>query len=174
MFTMNFPIYKLPLLYILVVKVRPYYAKLYLTTTIYIVGKKTGYDSWLQDGISEYEKRLTKLITCQTVFLKDDNDLIERSRSNAIRGKCFALDECGKEYSSREFSSLVFRAFEEGGAHVSFIVGGFNGLPDEIRQKYPLISLSKLTWTHQFARLLLMEQIYRAAMIHSGSSYHKD
>lgn len=63
---------------------------------------------------------------------------------------------------------------EEGGAQLSFIVGGFDGLPDKIKIKYPLISLSNLTWTHQMARLLLIEQIYRATEIRKNSKYHKD
>lgn len=147
----------------------------FLTVTIYIVGKKIGSGNWLSEGINEYEKRLQKFMNVNTVFLKDDNELINKSEIGFSKvGKVFALDEYGKEYTSREFSDAVFKGFEEGGAQVAFVVGGFAGLPDEIRKKYPLISLSKLTWTHQFARLLLVEQIYRATMIHKGTPYHKD
>jgi 23S rRNA (pseudouridine1915-N3)-methyltransferase len=68
----------------------------------------------------------------------------------------------------------VYKSFEDGGSHVSFIIGGFAGLPDGIRSAYPLLTLSKMTWTHQMARLLLLEQIYRASEIFKGSAYHKD
>jgi 23S rRNA (pseudouridine1915-N3)-methyltransferase len=91
-----------------------------------------------------------------------------------MKGVILALDESGKEYTSREFEKVLYKSFEEGGAHVTFIIGGFSGLPTEIKKKYPLISLSKMTWTHQFARLLLVEQIYRSTEIHKGSGYHKD
>jgi 23S rRNA (pseudouridine1915-N3)-methyltransferase len=63
---------------------------------------------------------------------------------------------------------------EKGGANVTFIIGAYDGLPEEIRSKYPLISLSQMTWTHSMARLLLIEQVYRASEIRKGSGYHKE
>jgi 23S rRNA (pseudouridine1915-N3)-methyltransferase len=146
--------------------------KRYLTITIYIVGKKNSGEEWIAKGISEYEKRISSCATCETNFLKSNSDLIKSAKS--ARGVILALDETGLEYSSREFSKLLFDSFEKGGSHVSFVIGGFDGLPNEIKQAYPLISLSKMTWTHQMSRLLLIEQIYRAIEIHKGSSYHKD
>lgn len=85
-----------------------------------------------------------------------------------------ALDENGKQFDSIQFSKTLYDGFEDGGAHVSFIIGGFAGLPQEIRDNFPLISLSQMTWTHQMARLLLIEQIYRAYEIRKGSNYHKE
>ena len=111
-------------------------------------------------------------MTLTTTYFKSDEDLVVASRG--LRGIAFALDETGKELTSREFSKTMYKAFEDGGTHVAFIIGGFSGLPQEIKDRYPLLSLSKMTWTHQMARLLLLEQIYRAAEIHKGSGYHKD
>lgn len=149
------------------------FTKLYLTTTIYIVGKRTGGENWIQSGCAEYEKRLQPVMQLQTIFLKTDDDLLKACKT--LRGSVFALDENGKQHSSIQFTNLLYeQGFREGGSHVSFIVGGFAGLPEQIRSAYPLISLSKMTWTHQMARLLLIEQVYRASEIMKGSSYHKE
>ena len=78
------------------------------------------------------------------------------------------------------FKTLLFmdlyKKLEEGGATLTFVIGGFAGLPQDVKddKTIPLISLSKMTWTHQMCRLLLIEQVYRASEIHRGSGYHKD
>jgi len=89
-------------------------------------------------------------------------------------GYIIAMDETGKQLTSNDFSSYVFKSFEDGGASVSFVIGGADGLPRAIQSSYPLISLSMMTWTHQMARLLLIEQVYRAVEIRKGSKYHKE
>ena len=143
-----------------------------LTVNILLVGKKNGAEQYIVDGCAEYEKRLSTSMNIFTTFLKTDKDLVEKA--NSLRGCVFALDENGKEYTSRDFSKAVYDGFEEGGSHVGFIIGGFSGLPIQVKNNFRLISLSKMPFTHQFARLLLLEQIYRAAEIHKGSGYHKD
>ena len=74
----------------------------------------------------------------------------------------------------RDFSAYFYKNVQDGGASINFVIGGFDGLPDILLKKYPSLSLSKMTWTHQMARLLLIEQIYRATEIYKGSGYHKD
>lgn len=143
-----------------------------LTTNIIVVGKRNGGEEWISSGYAEYEKRLKPIMTLQTTFLKSDEELIQAAK--ASKGYIIALDEKGKQHASIEFTELLYSSFEKGGATVSFIIGGFAGLPAEIRNNYPLISLSKMTWTHTMARLLLTEQIYRATEIRKGSGYHKD
>jgi 23S rRNA (pseudouridine1915-N3)-methyltransferase len=136
-----------------------------------IIGKKTTED-WIMEGIAEYEMRLRPIMTLQTNFFKSNDALLSAMKN--VKGIVLAMDETGKQHTSREFSKLVYKSLEDGGSHLCFVVGGFDGLPDEIRNQYQLISLSKMTWTHQMARLLLIEQIYRASEIHKGSNYHKD
>lgn len=144
-----------------------------LTTNIFIVGKRNGGEEWIQSGCEEYEKRLKPVMDVTTVFLKSDEELIKTSRQ--LKGAVFALDETGKQYSSLDFTNVLYeKGFIVGGSQVNFLVGGFSGLPIEIKNKFHLLSLSKMTWTHQMARLLLIEQIYRAAEIRKGSSYHKE
>jgi len=146
--------------------------KRFLTTNIFIVGKKNGGEEFIYKGYEMYEKRLTPVMKINTIFLKSDEALVEAIR--ATKGAVIALDENGSQYSSRDFSNVVYKGLEDGGATLSFVIGGFAGLPPEIKKSYPLMSLSKMTWTHQMARLLLIEQIYRAVEIRKGSGYHKD
>ena len=88
-------------------------------------------------------------------------------------GSVIALDPLGKTCTSEEFCELLFAAIERGGSRLSFIIGGAEGLPKEVRADAKLVSLSRLTFTHQMARLVLAEQIYRATEIRKGSGYHK-
>lgn len=143
-----------------------------LTVNIIVVGRKNGAEDWIDAGCFEYEKRLTGSLNVKTTFVKTDLDLQKAAES--AKGLVLALDETGKEMASSEFSVFLYKSLEKGGARVSFLVGGFAGLPVEIKKKYPLISISKMTWTHQMIRLLLTEQLYRACEIHKGSSYHKE
>jgi 23S rRNA (pseudouridine1915-N3)-methyltransferase len=144
----------------------------HLTTNIVVVGKKNGGEEWISSGYGEYEKRLKPIMNLQTVFLKSDDELVRAAET--AKGYVIALDEKGKHHTSQEFTEMLYKAFTDGGSTVTFIIGGFAGLPPEIRSKFPLISLSKMTWTHTMARLLLTEQIYRATEIRKGSSYHKE
>lgn len=145
-----------------------------LTTNILVVGKKNSVEPWIAEGISEYEKRLKPIMTMTTIFFKCDDDLTRYCEAGKGTGSIVLLDENGKHLTSREFSAYFYKSIEKGGATISLVVGGFDGLPDELRGKFPAISLSKMTWTHQMARMLLIEQIYRASEIQKGSGYHKD
>ena len=145
-----------------------------LTFNIHLVGKKSGLEPFIAEGILEYERRLTSSTRVLTFFHKSDDELVETVAK--IRGPIFALDENGIQYSSRDFSKAIFKAYEDGGSYLTFVIGGFAGLPPEIRhsQSCQFVSLSRLTWTHEMARLLLMEQIYRSFEIRKNSKYHKD
>jgi 23S rRNA (pseudouridine1915-N3)-methyltransferase len=147
-----------------------------LHVNILVVGRKAHVEPWIATGCDEYAKRLSGagaggLSVC-TEFLKNDEALVKAVEET--RGAIFALDETGKTCSSREFSDRLYSAFQDGGARVTFVIGAFDGLPSEVKTTVPLLSLGKMTWTHQMARLLLLEQIYRAAEIRKGSAYHKN
>ena len=143
-----------------------------LNVNLFVVGKRSGGEPWIADGCFEYEKRLKPIMSIQTTFFKDDDGLIRAAQSN----KCpiIALDENGRQCTSHEFTDLLYKTLGEGGASTTFIIGGFAGLPKEIKSTHKLVSLSKMTWTHSMARLLLMEQIYRATEIKKGSKYHQE
>lgn len=78
----------------------------------------------------------------------------------------FLLSEEGKEFTSVEFSNIIKE-------NVFFVIGGPFGLSENIKGKYKLISLSKMTFPHEIARLLLVEQIYRGISIAKKLPYHK-
>jgi len=139
--------------------------------TIYSVGKTK--EAWLQTAIDLYTQRLRSVVEVECVWVKDDPALA----AQVVRSKdaCIVLDERGKLCTSVEFTDQFYRALEDGGSRLSFFIGGADGLPPELKaDQKRLLSLSKLTFTHQMARLLLVEQIYRATEIRKGTGYHKD
>lgn len=86
-----------------------------------------------------------------------------------------ALDERGRALSSAELAALVGRLRDEGERDLAFVIGGPDGLDDTIRERARLVlGLGRLTWPHQLVRVLLAEQLYRAATILSGHPYHRD
>lgn len=84
------------------------------------------------------------------------------------------LDEHGKEYSSIEFAKWVQKTRDEGSSKITFVIGGDNGFPEEyLNKKHIKISLSKMTLQHDLARLIFLEQLYRAFTIINRHPYHR-
>lgn len=85
------------------------------------------------------------------------------------------LDECGKEYTSREFASQIDRKMVQGIKRLVFVIGGPYGFSQEMYDRAnEKISLSRMTFTHEMVRLFFVEQIYRAMTILRGEPYHHD
>ena len=85
-----------------------------------------------------------------------------------------AMDELGKQYTSRSFSKLFSSWMNMGHGLVTFVIGGADGLPSTVKKKADLtIGLSKMTLPHRLARLLTVEQIYRALCIINNVPYQK-
>jgi 23S rRNA (pseudouridine1915-N3)-methyltransferase len=115
------------------------------------------------------------------VWHKNDADLVssvmaDHKKQHAV----ILLDPRGKTYSSEKFSHQFFSWLDAGGSRATFIIGGADGLPPELNldsttmskdTHFPSVSLSTLTMTHQFCRILLIEQIYRATEIRKGMLY---
>lgn len=86
-----------------------------------------------------------------------------------------ALDERGKQYTSREFSRLLREQHDEGCRDMAFLIGGADGLAPSVREGADrVLSLGHATWPHLLVRGLLAEQIYRAQQIDAGHPYHRD
>lgn len=86
-----------------------------------------------------------------------------------------AMDERGKALTSRKFSELLVRLRDEGVRDVAFLIGGADGHLPEVRQRADhTLSLGALTLPHMLARVILAEQLWRAAAIASGHPYHRD
>ena len=86
-----------------------------------------------------------------------------------------ALDERGKQHTSREFAQFLKRQYDEGIRDVAFLIGGADGLAVSLREgTNQVMSLGQATWPHLLVRGLLAEQIYRAQQIVAGHPYHRD
>ncbi|WP_407167897.1 23S rRNA (pseudouridine(1915)-N(3))-methyltransferase RlmH [Bradyrhizobium sp. ORS 111] len=85
-----------------------------------------------------------------------------------------ALDERGKSVDSASFARQLGRWRDEGTANTVFVIGGADGLSPELQRKASLrIAFGSATWPHQMVRVMLLEQIYRAATILAGHPYHR-
>ena len=90
-------------------------------------------------------------------------------------GIVIALDERGKTLGSDDFARRVGRWRDDGKTALSFVIGGADGLDPGFVAKADLaLSFSPLTWPHQLVRIMLAEQLYRAATILSGHPYHRE
>ena len=139
---------------------------------IFSIGKTK--EKWLEEALAEYLKRLTQTATIDFILAKNDEQLTTLVENEATRGTLIiCLDAEGKVLDSDQFSCYLMHQLEAGGSRLSLVIGGSDGLPAAFKQTYPLLSLSKLTFTHQIIRLILVEQIYRALEIAKGSKYHK-
>lgn len=154
-----------------------------LQVTIRLVGRKG--DKWIEEGVDMYQKRLKSAnLDLETVWYKTDDALIQSVIGDYQKQRpVILLDPNGKiPSSSEEFATNLYQWLEQGGSRTTFVIGGAQGLPPDLRLSRPspplsvtpqLLSLSHLTFPHQLARLLLVEQIYRASEIRKGSEYHK-
>lgn len=140
-----------------------------LKCKIFSVGKTK--EQWLEMAIGEYVKRLQKVLSFEFIWAKDDVQLERLVEKES--GEIICLDVLGKMHDSESFSDYIISAFERGGSKLSIVIGGAEGLPSYMKKKYPLVSLSPMTMTHQCTRLILIEQIYRGLEIARGSKYHK-
>lgn len=132
-------------------------------------------ERFTQEWINEFLKRLNKYCKLEIVEIKENNkkkegeELIKRIKENEF---VIALERVGEKINSEDFSELIKKKIQE--KDICFIIGGPEGLDAEVLQKSQLhLSISNMTFTHQIARLLLIEQIYRAFTIIKGEKYHK-
>ncbi len=122
--------------------------------------------SWITEGINQYRRRMPKLSIYEFKDFKFNN-LRNLYPNNII----ISLTEEGKLFNSHELSSLLLN-FEN--RKISFFVGDTDGLSTNIKSNSDLLlSLSPLTFPHEIARLILIEQIYRAVSISQNSPYHR-
>jgi 23S rRNA (pseudouridine1915-N3)-methyltransferase len=143
-------------------------------------------DSYLSEGITEYYSRLTHYVSVSLKTLKvrskaQRNDAITREEEGKlllahVPAGAFkiVLDSRGRQFTSEELADLVDRWEQQGVKQVSFLIGGASGHSSEVIQEADLLlSLSKMTFTHDMTRLFLLEQLYRAFTIKAGEKYHK-
>jgi len=151
-----------------------------------VVGKTD--DPYLREGIDQYERRLKHYINFEIKIIpdirksKNTAELIQKMKEGEIvlskikpHSEMHLFDEGGKMYTSREFAAFLQKKMIQGLKELVLVIGGPYGFSDEVYQKAgSKISLSKMTFPHQLARLLCLEQIYRAFTILNGEPYHHD
>ena len=129
----------------------------------------------LADLAADYARRISRLGKLEISELKDSGPDREAGAMLAALGPgrgnrlLVALDEKGQGLTSAEFAALL-------GAHgsICFLIGGPDGLGDAARRRADrILGLSAMTFTHEMARVLLLEQIYRGLCIRSGHPYHR-
>jgi len=126
-------------------------------------------EPWLKIALEEYEKRLSHQLEIEWRIAKDDADLLEKITTPLI-----ALDAQGEQVSSEHLAKKLSSLLITQGSRLHFLIGGPNGIPKKILEQSAWIwSLSRLTFTHQMTRLILLEQLYRWVQIESGTAYHK-
>lgn len=159
-----------------------------LTVNIICIGKIK--ESYWRGAIKEYSKRLTAF--CKFNIIELDEEKINSNPNDSqiktildAEGKriiskltknSFVIPMCieGKMLSSTELSEKISQVPLLGKSSIDFIIGGSWGLSDEVKSKADLkLSMSKMTFHHQMARVVLCEQIYRAFEISTNGKYHK-
>ena len=116
-----------------------------------------------------YLKRVRNLEVVEVKKGKSPKEEGEKILSK-LKGFTVVLDERGRELPSREFASLISKH-----SSITFVIGGADGLSEEVKNRGNfLLSLSKMTLQHDVARIVLLEQIFRAQEILRGSPYHRD
>ncbi len=119
--------------------------------------------NWIREGINQYKKRMPDLIIYETKSFNIDNIRV----NNII----ICLTEEGQSFNSIELTSLLLNFKNK---KINFLIGDADGIPSDIKDKSNLLlSLSPLTFPHELARLILIEQIYRAVSISNNSPYHR-
>lgn len=144
-------------------------------------------EKFLKDGLDEFIKRLTpytafEIIELAPIEIKDENlteKILEQEGEKIlsnIKKDSFVitLEIKGKQLSSEEFSKQIEDVINLGYNELVFVIGSSCGLSKTVSERANFkLSISKMTFLHQFARLILVEQIYRAFKIMKGETYHK-
>ncbi len=144
-------------------------------------------EKFLKEGVDEFLKRLTpyssvEILELNPIEIKDEN-LVERVLDeegekilSLIKPQSYVvtMEIGGKMFSSEEFAQKIVGLINEGVSELVFVIGSSCGLSKKVSARADLkMSMSKMTFLHQFARLILVEQIYRAFKIIKGEKYHK-
>lgn len=144
---------------------------------VVVVGKLS---RWSKEALGHYEKLLRRFLRLEVLRLptagdlnKVDHALLKKKEGEEvrrkIRGVSLCLDKRGKMLNSKEFSELIRQLL---GKEVSFIIGGPLGLSEDVLKSCDrIISFSQMTYSHEVAFVVLLEQLFRAFKILRGERY---
>jgi 23S rRNA (pseudouridine1915-N3)-methyltransferase len=128
--------------------------------------------------VEDYLERIARFAKCEVGELKEQANIAAESVKllSAVEQDDYIvlLDENGREFSSPELAEFIGRQQQVGIKRLAFVIGGFAGVSDDLKQRANLrLSLSRMTLTHELARVILTEQVYRAFTLLAGTPYHK-
>ena len=127
---------------------------------------------WIEEGIEMYLKRLPGL---EVKEIKDSTQAKEENTIKEIISKnefLVTLNENGQSFTSKQLATKLLTSHNQ---NITFVIGGASGLTSSLNNLASWqLSLSPLTFPHEIARLLLIEQLYRAKTITQGGPYHKE
>ena len=137
--------------------------------------------------LSDYLERIQRLVPCEVIETRDVSrrrsfrpaelaaaEAEELVRHVPVSGRLVALDETGTQFTSPGFARWLQSEQNTGARVITFAIGGPEGLDPKITGRAHLVlSMGKMTWTHEMCRVLLLEQIYRALCIMRNIPYHK-
>lgn len=142
-------------------------------------------EGYLEAGIADFQRRLERYAQVRIKVVKErkgkmadqvrieteGRDLLEQVEPKSL---LVALDRTGRQIDSESFATLLRQWQDQNRRTASFIIGGALGLSRQVVTTADLVlSLSSMTFTHEMARLILLEQVYRAFTILAGTKYHK-
>lgn len=144
-------------------------------------------EDWIKEGIKHYQKLLKKYADLEIIEIKeekitkskDDKTILDSEGERISKylkkdALWIVLDAGGDEFTSEEFAELFEKSLNCGHNHFIFILGGALGVSEKILGICPVkLSLSQMTFTHEISRIIILEQIYRAFSILTGTKYHK-
>ena len=144
-------------------------------------------EKFLKDGVEEFLKRLTpyasvEVLELPAIEIKDENltsKILNQEAEKILshikpQSYVITLEISGKMFSSEEFAKKISELTNDGVSEIIFVIGSSCGISPLVSNRANLkMSMSKMTFLHQFARLILVEQIYRAFKIIKGETYHK-
>ena len=144
-------------------------------------------EKFLKDGVEEFLKRLTpyasvEVLELPAIEIKDENltsKILDQEAEKILshikpQSYVITLEINGKMFSSEEFAKKISELTNDGVSEIIFVIGSSCGISPLVSNRANLkMSMSKMTFLHQFARLILVEQIYRAFKIIKGETYHK-
>ena len=156
------------------------------SVTVLCVGKLK--EKFYADACAEYQKRLGRFCRLNVVELPEQRlpenpspaeiaAALEREADaieEKLRGTVIALCVEGRELSSERLADTLARFASQGASQLTFVIGGSFGLAARVKARAELrLSMSPMTFPHHLARVMLLEQVYRAYQIQAGSKYHK-
>ena len=159
-----------------------------LSIRLICVGKLK--ERYFAEAVAEYEKRLNAFCRLELIELPEERlserpspaeidaalereaQLIEKKLLKDGMLVCLCVE--GTQQSSEEFAELLSRAENSGRPRISFVIGGSYGMAQRLKEKADVrLSMSKMTFPHHLARVMLAEQLYRGFQIKEGTRYHK-